>query len=377
METARALPNPGCPGARKTSSLPWDTWAEQGGGRQLSINSLCCRVGASIEVKDALHSWNIPSPWPPLKPGNTATFAPPSLAVPGPRWPPPRFGATNSHFWSQKRGKEKKRKQDVERSSVLAKVKWHIHGGAGIWAQEWLFSTPELKHPDHPAASETTPPLWNVWKFAGIFPDFYRDFFCCCSTLGSQLFAKIKLLRCFCLFKASRTDTWTKPVSESQLQWGGFDLATAGWKQETQTEIQLSPSSTAHSTQSPWHHPQLLHMLWKVLVSGELDCSLIPPNKLSSIFCNNCFTPYFQRKINKKIFTGALLHQCYQALLQLAIHISGGWWQFAQLSICTSPYFPSLSPLCLWDTHSPSILKARQNPLLSILSTHSWWMCHR
>lgn len=139
----------------------------------------------------------------------------------------------------------------MERSSAFAKVKWHIHGGAGIWAQERLFSTPALKHPDHPAASETTLPLWNVWKFAGIFPDFYRDFFCCCSTLGSQLFAKIKLLRCFCLFKTSWTDTWTKPISESQLQWGGsgFDLAMAGWKQETQTENQPSPSATPGCSQ--------------------------------------------------------------------------------------------------------------------------------
>lgn len=143
----------------------------------------------------------------------------------------------------------------MERSNACAKVKWHISGGAGIWAQECLFSTAVLKHPDHPAASETTLPLWNVWKSAGIFPDFYRDFFCCCSTLGSQLFAKIKLLRCFCLFKTSRPDTWTKPISESQLHWEGFDLGMAGWKQETLTEIQPVPVplQAAHSAPGITH----------------------------------------------------------------------------------------------------------------------------
>lgn len=88
----------------KTSSLLQDTWAEQGGGRQLSVNSLCYRIGASIKVKDTLYSWNISSSWPPLKPGNIATLAPPSLAVPSSGWPPPRHGATNSHFWVKKKG---------------------------------------------------------------------------------------------------------------------------------------------------------------------------------------------------------------------------------------------------------------------------------
>lgn len=47
----------------KTFSLLQDTRAERGGGRQLSVNSLCYRIEASTEVKDALYSWNISSPW--------------------------------------------------------------------------------------------------------------------------------------------------------------------------------------------------------------------------------------------------------------------------------------------------------------------------
>lgn len=76
------------------------------------------------------------------------------------------------------------------RSSAFAKAQWRISGRAGIRAQERLFSTPVLKHPDHPAASETTPPLWNVWKFSGIFPDFYRDFFVFVPHLAHSCFPK-------------------------------------------------------------------------------------------------------------------------------------------------------------------------------------------
>lgn len=107
-------------------------------------------------------------------------------------------------------------------------VRWLCQGHMAHQWQSWhrtqerLFSTPVLKHPDHPASSKTTLPLWNVWKFTGIFPDFYRDFFVVVVVphLAYSCLPKSSCWGVSISLKLHKQTVGQKNISASQLWWG-------------------------------------------------------------------------------------------------------------------------------------------------------------
>lgn len=166
---------------------------------------------------------------------------------------------------------------------------WHC-------TQERLFSTPVLKHPDHPAASKTTPPLWNVWKFTGIFPDFYRDLFLLLLLLfHTWLTAVCQKSNCWGVsvsLKLHKQTVGQKPSVHHSCG-GGFGLAVVGWKGETQAESQSQPPALPgwdSKPHSPLQASPLCPITWHEmhygarLISGppQQCCSILPLQTLFS-----------------------------------------------------------------------------------------------
>lgn len=146
-------------GARKTSSLPWDTRAEQGGRRQLSTNSLCCRVGASTRSKTLFILG--PSPVPGL-PWNLGTQPP----LPHLRWlcQPraghlPELGPLILMFEGKKWGKGRREEPRHGKVKCLRQGEmahewwsWHLSTGAPVFYTSTKTSRPPCCLRDHTAS---------------------------------------------------------------------------------------------------------------------------------------------------------------------------------------------------------------------------------